>query len=186
MSNLVLLHSDHELVARARRGDRHAFEQLAERHRQMCLRLSFAYMRNHADVEDQIQSSLLKAWVHLEQYNGDAAFSTWLGSIVIGECLMSLRAARRRRSVSINGMIFISPRRDPEALYARKELRRLVRFACSQIKPLHRPALIHDLKELTIPEVADELHVSIACAKSRVFRARAELRAQLERLQIFF
>ena len=178
--------TDTELVRLARCGDHDALSCLLERHYAMCFRLAMVYMQNHADTEDVIQAAWLKVFRHLEQYNGESAtFSTWLGSITINEALMALRTIRRQRSVAFADLPVrrrpCSRRPNPEALCAAAEWRELIRAEASRLPPLLRPVLIKDLYELSLPQVAKRLNLSIECAKSRLFRARAELRLRIER-----
>ena len=180
--------SDTELVSLARSGDRDAFGHLAERHRAMCIRLSYVYLHNHADAEDQAQNALLKAYERLHQFTGEAEFSTWLARIAINEAKMALRSIRRaphcvrvkewRNQVRATG-------RNPEERYAFAQWRRMVRIEVSHIPRLLRCALAYDRDELNVPQLAHQLGLSIAAAKSRLFRARAELRARFERITIY-
>ena len=175
--------SDHKLVTLAQRGDRDAFGHLAQRYRAMCIRLGYTYLHNRADAEDQTQNALLKAYERIHQFHGEAEFSTWLARIAINECLMALRSRRRappfvRANEWRNRLRSID--RNPEERCAFAEWRRFVRREAARVPRLLRPALAHDLDDgLTVPQLAQRLGVSIACAKSRLFRARAELRSRV-------
>ena len=85
------------LVAAARGGDAAAFEQLVARHEQRLRRVAQKITHNREDAEDAVQSSLLRAFVHLRSFRGDSQFSTWLTRIVTNEALMNLRKDRRQR-----------------------------------------------------------------------------------------
>ena len=175
-----MIASDHELVALARSGNRDAFGQLALKHRDRCVNMALVFMRNHFDAEDATQIAMLKAFERIHQFAGDSTFSTWLVRIVINECLMALRTIRRRRAVPLPRRLY-SRDRNPEQHYAFRQLRQFVRTEVSHVPRLLRPALAHDLEDLTVPQLARRLKLTIAAAKSRLFRARAELRTRIER-----
>ena len=178
--------SDHELVAQAQLGNRDAFGQLAQKHRPRCVSMAFVFMHNWFDAEDQAQNALLKAYERLYQFNGESEFSTWLGRITINECLMALRSRRRTpRFVRIKDWrnSLRSTARNPEQRYAFAEWRRLIHIEVARVPRLLRSALLRDLDESTVPQLARRLGVSIAAAKSRLFRARAELRTRLNKLE---
>src|SRR6201984_1983931 len=96
------LHSETELLRRARRGDREAFDRLARRYSARLLATSRRILRNSADAEDNVQNVLVKAYTNLCQFHENALLSTWLTRITINEALMKLRssAAERHRAHS--------------------------------------------------------------------------------------
>src|SRR6185436_8149004 len=94
--------TDQQLVELARAGDREAFGDLIQRHWRKCVDLGCFFLRNRGDAEDQAQNAVLKAFEHLDQYQGDAEFSTWLGRIVANQCLMLMRVRRRARFVYLD------------------------------------------------------------------------------------
>ena len=176
--------SDYELIVQAKLGNRDAFGELAQKHRPRCVNMALDFMRNRFDAEDQAQNALLKAYERLHQFHGEAEFGTWLARITINECLMALRSRRRTpRFVYIREWrnALRSSSRNPEQRYAFAEWRQLVRVEVSHIPRLLRSALTRDLDESTVPQLAHRLGLSIAAVKSRLFRARAELRTRIQR-----
>src|ERR1700741_300296 len=91
------LHSEAELLRRARRGDRKAFDHLAGRYSARLLATSRRILRNSADAEDNVQNVLVKAYTNLRQFHENAFLSTWLTRITINEALMKLRSAAAER-----------------------------------------------------------------------------------------
>src|ERR1700751_5383643 len=87
------LHSETELLRRARRGDREAFDHLARRYSARLLATSRRILRNSADAEDNVQNVLVKAFTNLRQFQENALLSTWLTRIAINEALMKLRSS---------------------------------------------------------------------------------------------
>ena len=87
--------TDQTLVELTQHGNREAFGELIYRHRDRCIGLAFLLLGNRGDAEDGVQNALSKAYVHLDQYRGEAKFSTWLTRIVVHEALArSVTSAR--------------------------------------------------------------------------------------------
>ncbi len=182
---------DAALVSAAQSGDRSAFEELVRRHQPGCLKLAISVLHEREDAEDEVQNAFFKAWEHLGRFQGDSKFSTWLSRIVLNQCLMRLRQTRRARFLYIDEghgndetLTFELPGKDesPEAAVGREEVARVLQHEMTRIPPLLRHAfLLRDVERLPMPEVAEKLGISVAAAKSRLLRARAELRARLEK-----
>jgi RNA polymerase sigma-70 factor, ECF subfamily len=180
---------DQLLVKWARRGNRDAFGVLTERHRQRCVNLATSLLSNYGEAEDEVQNAFSKAYIHLDQYQGDAEFSTWLSRIVTNECLMVMRGRRRARFVYLDESPTEqdTPQRevpdcgsDPEGDLAFKELKQILRTEIRRIPPLLRRAiLLRDIQELPMTDVAAQLGITVPAAKSRLLRARIELRRRL-------
>ncbi len=190
--NDLTIYPDDQLVTRSQAGDQEAFAELIQRHRPGCLKMALSILRAPQDAEDEVQNALWKAYEHIGQFQQDSKFSTWLTRIVVNQCLMRLRQARRARffyideSVGDDALTSELPDEQPtpEAVVAETELGEVLRHEVSRIPPLLRKVfLLRDMQELPMPEVAQKLGISVAAAKSRLLRARAELRARLERRQ---
>ena len=183
--------TDSELVALSRKGDQIAFAELTQRHWRKCVDLGCFFLRNRVDAEDSVQEAFLKAYVHLDQFQGGAEFSTWLSRIVVNECLMLMRVRRRARFIYLDeeppepkGLpVQLSSRGpDPEGELAYRQLSTALRSEVRRIPPLLRNVmLLRDIKGLPVKDVADELGISVSAAKSRLVRARAELRLRMVR-----
>ena len=184
---------DRVLVDLARRGDDEAFAELVRRHYGRCIELATFFLRNHWDAEDRVQVALLKSHMHLSQYHGEAEFSTWLSRIVTNECFMFMHEKRRARFVYLDDMsrerefpLELPDRSlDPERELASRELKQVLRTEIRHVPPLLRHAIIlHDIQELPIIAVAERLQISVPAAKSRLLRARIELRLRLRRQSV--
>src|SRR4051812_29345024 len=185
------IQTDPQLVARSRAGDQEAFGELIQRHRRKCVDLGCSFLRNRVDAEDSAQNAFLKAYEHLDQYQGDAEFSTWLGRIVANECLMLMRMRRRARFVYLDEepsepkslpMQLPGTGPDPEGELAYSQLTDVLRCEVRRIPPLLRNVmLLRDIQGLPVRDVAVELGISVSAAKSRLVRARAELRLRMGR-----
>ncbi|MEO8597493.1 MAG: sigma-70 family RNA polymerase sigma factor [Candidatus Solibacter sp.] len=191
MQNIDTLRTDHQLVGLARSGDKQAFGELIQRHGRRCIDLGCFFLRNRVDAEDIAQNAFLKAYEHLDQYQGDAEFSTWLGRIVANECLMLMRTRRRTRFVYLDDgptdsksmPVQLSGKGpDPEGELAYTQLTDVLRFEVKRIPPLLRNVmLLRDMNGLSMQDVASQLGISVSAAKSRLVRARAELRLRMVR-----
>ncbi|HWF46368.1 MAG TPA: sigma-70 family RNA polymerase sigma factor, partial [Bryobacteraceae bacterium] len=89
--------ADEKLVKLCQHGDNAAFAELMSRHRTAASKLAFSILRDKSDAEDEVQNAFWKAFEHINQFQQDAKFSTWLTRIVVNQCLMRLRQARRAR-----------------------------------------------------------------------------------------
>lgn len=180
-----------ELVLRAQRADQGAFAELMRRTTGASFRLATGMLKNHHLAEDEVQNAYLKAWQHIHQFQGGALFSTWMSRIVVNQCLMQLRRLRQSRLISIEVAVGseggarpldLADRRlnaearvcgQNQAVVLSREIRKLpAKLRCALI--------LRDVKELTTVEAATSLGISVAAVKSRLFRARTELRRRLE------
>lgn len=182
---------DQQLVEMARSGDQEAFGELLRRHRQRCVDLATFYLRNRGDAEDEVQNAFSKAYAHLDQYQGEAEFATWLVRIVANQCLMLLRVRRRTKFVHLDetASVHDAPPMelpacgpDPEGEFAFDQMKRVLRLEIRRIPPLLRNVMVlRDLMELPMTDVASQLGITVPAAKSRLLRARTELRSRLVR-----
>jgi len=180
---------DQSLMTSARHGDMTAFGELIERHRATCLAVASMMLRNRSDAEDEVQNAFCKAFQRLDQYRADGSFRAWLRRIVENQCLMRLRDQRYSRFVcldasseSMPGIELVAQATSPEDELGFQEVISLLRREVLRIPPLLRHVMIlHDLDQLAIQEVAVQLGVSIPAAKSRLMRARQELRSRIRK-----
>jgi RNA polymerase sigma-70 factor (ECF subfamily) len=182
---------DFQLVELARSGDQRAFGELAQRHWRKCVELGCFFLRNRGDAEDQAQNAILKAYEHLDQYQGEAEFSTWLARIVANQCLMLMRVRRRARFIYLDGppaeprglpVQIAAPQPDPEGELGFIQLSQALKTEVTRIPSLMRNVmLLRDIQGLPMKDVADHLGITVSAAKSRLVRARAELRSRMTR-----
>src|SRR5215831_7602834 len=126
--------TDVDLVSAARRNDRDAFGELIRRHHPACFRLAINILRNSAEAEEEVQNAYMRAYEHLDQFQGTAQFSSWLSRIVRNHCLMLLRIRARARMVYIDGdnrdgentMELPSAATDPERELIQTQMARVV------------------------------------------------------------
>jgi len=184
---------DETLVDMAQSGDDQAFAELVERHQNSCMKLALSILRDKSDAEDEVQNACWKAFQHLVQFNREAKFSTWLTRIVVNQCLMRLRKAKRAKlfymdDTQVGDDVVTLELRDenpnPEQELGRLEIAEAMQQEIDRIPPLLRKVfLLRDVQELSMEEVANQLGISVAAAKSRLLRARLELRTRMSRHQ---
>ena len=151
--------------------------------------MAISVLRDVTDAEDEVQNGLSKAYEHIHDFQRGAKFSTWLTRIVLNQCLMRLRQDRRRRSSPLDAapgdsapVQIASDAATPEQELARKQVIEVVRREIRRIPPLLRHVfMLRDIEQLPLPDVAERLGISVAAAKSRLLRARAELRDRMQK-----
>jgi RNA polymerase sigma-70 factor (ECF subfamily) len=182
-------YTDNELVQRAQEHDDAAFEELMRRTAPASMKLAVSILRDRQEAEDQVQTSYLNAWRHVGQFQQEAKFSTWISRIVVNQCLMQLRKLRNFNAVSMveetaegesRDMQIADARRSPEASLAGEELAQVLKTEIQRLPPLLRSVLIlRDVDDLSTAEVAERLGLTPPAVKSRLLRARLELRTRL-------
>jgi RNA polymerase sigma-70 factor (ECF subfamily) len=182
---------DCQLVELCQHGDNGAFAELMKRHQTAASKLAFSILRDKSDAEDEVQNAFWKAYEHINQFQQDTKFSTWLTRIVVNQCLMRLRQTRRARfyflddtAVGDDVVTLDLPdrRRTPEQELGRMEVAHVLSEEIKRIPPLLRNVfMMRDVQQRPMPEVAEQLGISVAAAKSRLLRARAELRERMKR-----
>lgn len=181
---------EHILVAAAKRGDAAAFEELVNRYESKILRLTKNITGNQEDAEDAMQEAFLKAYAHLDMFQGDSRFYTWLVRIAANEGLMRLRKRRPQMSLDepIQGDTDLMPREledwrpSPEREYAQSEMQNILMEVIEKLEPEYRIVLVlRDLEELSTQEAAEALGISATAVKSRLLRGRLKLREKLNR-----
>ena len=182
-----------ELVAKAKAGDHLAFSALVEHYERRVFRMAKQITQNDEDAEDVLQETFLKAYSHLEDFQGNSKFYTWLVRIAVNEALMKLRKRRSDKTVPLDDPIDTGEdvvvreiavwEDDPEQRYSREELGGILDDAIQGLKPAYRTVFVlRDIEELSIEETAEALGLSISAVKSRLLRARLQLREKLTRL----
>jgi RNA polymerase sigma-70 factor (ECF subfamily) len=183
--------SEEELVVAAKNGDELAFEMLIRRYQSRIFATALRYTRVHEDAEDIVQQTLQKAFVYLRKFQGRSSFSTWLTRIAINESLMFLRKGRALYEIPMNEidgeegtreLEIRDSRPDPELRYLQHEAKRMLSSAMAKLAPRMRVAMeLRELRELSGPETARHMGLSLSAVKARVFNGRKKLRQMLRR-----
>jgi RNA polymerase sigma-70 factor (ECF subfamily) len=181
--------TDEVLVAAAKLGNHPAFVELWARHSNTAFRMVYRITRNQEDAEDVIQDTWIKAYVHLNTFDGRAKFSTWLTRIAINSALMILRTKRARPETSMETTDgdtcsyreIADQTKNVEELYARHEsVERLRRAICHLQPTLRNVVELRQSNDRSVKEIAELTGISVAATKSRLLRARKILRKALK------
>jgi RNA polymerase sigma-70 factor, ECF subfamily len=176
---------DKVLVAAAKSGDRPAFVKLWERHSSRAFTKVYGITRNRADAEDVMQNAWMNAYVHLKDFDGRAAFSTWFTRIAVNSALMTLRRKRTHLETSMEvsddetwtRWEIADQKKDVEQDYVMHESVERLRQAIWRLRPTLRTVVeIHLSDDGSVREAANLAGISVAATKSRLSRARILLR----------
>ncbi len=191
IDNSAVKLQDSQLVALAKQGDRDAFGELVLRHRRRCANLATSILRHRGEAEEETQNACWKAFKHIDQFHGEAEFSTWLLRIVENQCLMLIRQRRLAQFVHLDDIEpergsapvqLPAPDADPEGELGKREVLKVLQSEIRSIPPLLRNVLVmRDMEELPVSDLAAKLGITVAAVKSRLLRARAELRRRMMR-----
>jgi RNA polymerase sigma-70 factor (ECF subfamily) len=183
---------DFDLVQASKNGDVAAFEQLVKRYDGKLFRIAQSVTRNREDSQDVVQETFLKAYQHLGDFRGDSQFSTWLFRITVNQSLMKLRKQRAIKDVSLDEdfqgdgdklpLEVIDWAPNPEQLYRTSELREILIKTIEELPPILRTVFVlQDLEGLSTIQTAEALTLSQPAVKSRLWRARLQLRERLNK-----
>jgi RNA polymerase sigma factor (sigma-70 family) len=175
--------TDADLIARARAGDDHAYGMLVARHQTVAFRTAYVITGQAADAEDAAQEGFIKARAALARFREGAPFRPWLLTIVANEARNRRRAAGRR--LALAGRVAAAETRAPVPLPEAEALagddRRELAAALRRLAPDHREVIaLRYLLDLSEAECAAALHCRPGTVKSRLSRALAKLRAEME------
>ena len=180
------------LVAQSREGDTAAFGELVRRYEGKIFRLAQHVTQNREDAQDVLQETFMKSYEHLDQFQGNSKFYTWIVRIAVNQALMKLRRRKTDKSVSLDENIdtgedtmvreIAAWDEDPEQRFSRDELGGILDTAVQSLEPPYRSVFVlRDIDELSTEETAEALGLSVPAVKSRLLRARLQLREKLTR-----
>jgi RNA polymerase sigma-70 factor (ECF subfamily) len=184
---------DRQLVERAQRGDKHAFELLVSKYQRRLARLLARFIRDPAEVEDVAQEAFIKAYRALPSFRGDSAFYTWLYRIGINTAKNYLVAMGRRAptatefdSEEAEGFEDGEHLRDintPESMLMSNEIARTVNDSIEQLPEELRNAItLREIEGLSYEDIATIMNCPIGTVRSRIFRAREAIAEKLRPL----
>jgi RNA polymerase sigma factor RpoE len=184
---------DRQLVERAQRGDKRAFELLVEKYQRKLARLLSRFIRDPAEVEDVTQEAFIKAYRALPAFRGDSAFYTWLYRIGINTAKNYLMAMGRRAPTSTEveadeaeGFEEGEQLRDintPESVLLSNEIAETVNSTIEALPEELRTAIqLREIEGMSYEDIAQVMNCPIGTVRSRIFRAREAIAAQLRPL----
>ncbi len=181
-----------DLLARSRRGDTRAFDQLITIHRDRVYMVAYHILRNSEDALDVAQDTFLRGWKNLARFDGAASLGSWLSRIATNA---SIDVVRRRQArpqsgfeavpMAIDAASRTTPKQaaKPGDALDRAEMRERFERALATLSPEHRAViLLKEVEDLSYQEIAESVGCSIGTVMSRLFYARRKLQDQLRDL----
>lgn len=170
--------SDEDIVGRVLNGEVQLFELIVRRYNQRLYRAMIAILRDEAEAEDAMQEAYVHAFAKLDQFAGQAKFSTWLTKIAVYEALGRLRRRKRYEEVPET----MKSDDDPEHTVYDLQLRGAIEGAIRKLPAIYRSVFVlREIEELSGSETAECLGIAEETVKTRLHRARNLLRRRLER-----
>ncbi len=185
------LPNEADVIRRICGGESELFAELIKPYQKMVYCMAVSIVKNEQDAEEVAQEALFKAFKNLSQFRGEAKFSTWIVQIAMNESRQRLRRQKRAAEQSLEcGLenedgeyvpIDLADWREiPSEALHRKELRKVLNNAISSLKPIYRDVLVlRDIQHLSVVETAELLSISEASVKTRLLRARFQVRDAL-------
>lgn len=180
------------LIERVRRGERQLFHELIRPYERGVYLAAYSVLRNEADAEEVAQEAIFKAFVHLEQLRSDQKFKGWLLLIAVNEARMRRRKNHRHLYESLDAgdkesedgefmpRQFSDWREIPSETLERKEVRVAVKRALDGLPEIYRDVFVlRDIEHLTVEETSKALGISVPSVKTRLHRARLQMRETL-------
>ena len=182
--------SERELIRRAKARDEAAVRAIVKANNRRLFRIARGILRNDAEAEDVLQETYVRALTHLEGFRGDSSLSTWLSRIAMNDAMGRLRGRRPSLdwdSLSENRLEaeiipFPAASSDPEKSMAQRQIQEVVEHAIDQLpEPFRLVFITRVMEEMTVEETAELLSLKPETVKTRLHRARALLRQNVEK-----
>jgi RNA polymerase sigma-70 factor (ECF subfamily) len=184
--------SETDLVDRARARDEAALREIMQTNNRRLYRLARGILRNDSEAEDVVQETYVRAFTHLDGFRGESGLSTWLSRIAINEALGRVRSRKPQVELDavpeagLEAQIIQFPvssaAGDPERSMAQREIQRVVERAIDELPEVFRIVFVARVMEgMNIEETAELLAIKPETVKTRLHRARAMLRENVEK-----
>lgn len=192
MAETMTENVDLELVRRVQRGDSAAFDLLVRKYRHRVVALIGRYVHDWSEAQDVAQDTFLRAYRALGNFRGDAQFSTWLHRIAVNTAKNHLVAHKRRPpgedididdAENFESALRLRDNDTPERELMRQEMEQTVMRAVEALPEELRTAItLREVEGLSYEEIAQQMQCPIGTVRSRIFRARDAIDAQLRPL----
>ncbi|MBE5040370.1 RNA polymerase sigma factor [Ructibacterium gallinarum] len=185
------MEDEKQLIQQAQQGNPVAFEQLIAEHQKRIFSIAYRIAGNSDDAADMAQEVLVKIFKNINKFKGDSKFSTWIYRVATNTCLDELKRIRRHPSYSLDqeidteeGSISAEIEDDaptPEESAERKAVRDAVNIAIARLGDDHKKVIVlRDLQGFSYEEIAKIMNCSEGTVKSRISRARSQLKKILQ------
>ena len=180
---------DFRLIDAFREGDEKAFEEIVKRYQRQVANIIYLTLGNREEVDDLTQEVFVRVFRSLDRFEFDSSLYSWIYRIAVNLCIDEIRKRKIRKLIPLD---FLTEKKIEEEKHAReattgadelllKEKKEIVRNALQKISPVHRTViLLREYQDLSYEEIAKTLQISPQAVKSRIFRAREELRELLK------
>ncbi len=187
-----VLFSEQDLIARARQGEEAAVRLIVRQNNRRLFRVARSILKDDWEAEDAVQETYVRAFSRLSEFEGRSRLSTWLTRIVVNEALGRLRRRRPgvdfaevERGATDNGQLvpfpLAAPQLDPERVMAQSQLNSVLEKAIDALPDVYRIVLVaRVIEEMSVEETAGLFGLKPETVKTRLHRARALLRRELE------
>ena len=183
-----------DLIRKAKQGDMHAFEELILKHEKIVYNLALRMMNHSEDAKDISQEVFLKAYRSLSNFDERSAFSTWIYRITHNTCIDEMRKRKGKQNYSLEEELEneegsmqrqIADEGDtPEESLLREEQKSEILQALDSLSEEHKAAIVlRDVKGLSYEEIAEILELSLGTVKSRISRARNQLKIEILKIR---
>ena len=185
---------ERDLIRKAKQGDMLAFEELILKHEKIVYNLALRMMNHSEDAMDISQEVFLKAYRSLSNFDERSAFSTWLYRITHNTCIDEIRKRKGKQTYSLeedleseDGSMQRQVADDedtPEESLMRKEQKSEILRALDTLSEEHKAAIIlRDVKGMSYEEIAEILELTLGTVKSRINRARNQLKSEILKIR---
>ncbi|MCT4611912.1 MAG: sigma-70 family RNA polymerase sigma factor [Clostridia bacterium] len=182
---------ERSLIEDAICGNINAFEGLVFRYESKIYNIAYRMFNNHEDANDMAQEALIKIYKNLSKFNFESQFSTWVYRVVVNTCLDEIRKRKNKKEVSMDKEIetaeskamreFESAVKSPEEQAIENETIKEVRECIDELKPEFKSIIVlRDINGFSYTEIAGVLEIKEGTVKSRIARARENLKKIME------
>jgi RNA polymerase sigma-70 factor (ECF subfamily) len=177
--------NEKNLVEKSAEGDIDAFETLIQSHQKKVYNIALRMTKNPEDAQELSQDAFVRAFIAIKKFRGDSSFATWLYRITMNVCTDFLRKRNKASVISIEQSVYESQQTmqladnepGPDEISEKNQLKKLVKEAMDLLPPEHRQVLIlRDLLDMTYKDIANTLSINEGTIKSRINRARENLK----------
>ncbi len=179
------------LIEKCKKGDVWAFEKLIFDYQKKVFNICYRYLQNHEDASEFAQEVFIKIYKGISGFKGQSSVSTWIYKITVTTCIDELRRRKNKNTLSIDDVEkkidILDPHSCPHENYEKKEFKKEIQNAISSLSEEYKSVIIlRDLQGLSYEEISTILDIPLGTVKSRIKRARENIKEYLQRNGNFF
>lgn len=187
---------DLKIIKKIKKGDRESFREIINKYKKLVYNHSRSFLRNDQEAEDVSQEIFISIFNNLKKFRGDSKFSTWVYRITVNMCKNKLKQMKRQRA-QISDDVFENEygeleqklnnikekeEKEPDNLFARESLKSAILKRVDELTEEQKSVImLRDVDGLSYEEVSLVMKLSVSAVKSKLFRARENLREKLEK-----